>query len=109
MPEHKLGGPPWKLPRSTYLLPLPIKACMARTSLCLSAGFNVFTFFLTLLTPLQSDVGCGFDFGSFCTNLDLFVPVEVVAVVIVVEVVVVVVAGPVTLLLSAESENIKFR
>ena len=64
---------------------------MARTSLCLSAGFNVFTFFLTLLTPLQSDVGCGFDFGSFCTNLDLFVPVEVVAVVIVVEVVVVVV------------------
>ena len=67
---------------------------MARTSLCLSAGFNVFTFFLTLLTPLQSDV---------------FVPVEVVAVVIVVEVVVVVVAGPVTLLLSAESENIKFR
>ena len=71
---------------------------MARTSLCLSAGFNVFTFFLTLLTPLQSDV---------------FVPVEVVAVVIVVEVVVVVVevvvvvvvGGPVT----SESENIKFR
>ena len=49
---------------------------MARTSLCLSAGFNVFTFFLTLLTPLQSDV---------------FVPVEVVAVEIVVVVVVVVV------------------
>ena len=48
---------------------------MARTSLCLSAGFNVFTFCLTLLTPLQSDV---------------FVPVEVVAVVIVVEVAVVV-------------------
>ena len=66
---------------------------MARTSLCLSAGFNVFTFRLTL-TSLQSDV---------------FVPVEVVAVVIVVEVVVVVVAGPVTLLLSVESENIKFR
>ena len=79
---------------------------MASTSLCLSAGFNVFTFRLTL-TSLQSDV---------------FVPVEVVAVVIVVEVVVVVVevvmigeavvmvvAGPVTLLLSAESENIKFR
>ena len=46
---------------------------MARTSLCLSAGFNVFTFRLTL-TSLQSDV---------------FVPVEVVAVVIVVVVVVV--------------------
>ena len=46
---------------------------MARTSLCLSAAFNVFTFRLTL-TSLQSDV---------------FVPVEVVAVVIVVVVVVV--------------------
>ena len=48
---------------------------MARTSLCLSAGFNVFTFRLTL-TSLQSDV---------------FVPVEVVPVEIVLVVVVVVV------------------
>ena len=46
---------------------------MARTSLCLSADPNVFTFRLTLLTPLQSDV---------------FVPIEVVVVVIVVVVVV---------------------
>ena len=53
---HMMGGPPWKLARSWYRVPLPIKASMALTSLCLSAAPKDFTFRLTLLPPPQPDV-----------------------------------------------------
>ena len=53
---HMMGGPPWKLARSWYRVPLPIKVSMALTSLCLSAAPKDFTFRLTLLPPPQPDV-----------------------------------------------------
>ena len=54
---------------------------MAHTSLCFSAGSNLFTFRLTLLTPLQPDV-------SVCTTVEVVVVVLVVVVVVVMVVVV---------------------
>ena len=70
---------------STYRLPFPIRVFMARTSLCLSACPNSFTFRLTLFTPLHPDVS------------SLTVVVVVSVVVLVVVVVVVVVAGTIAL------------
>ena len=80
-----LGGPPWKLAKSWYLVPLPITASMALTSLCLSAAPKCFTFRLTLLAPPQPDVFLSVLVSS---TVEVVVVVVVVAVVVVVVVVV---------------------